>query len=76
MKKIFIFLINLYQKFLSPDQGVFSSGRKYCVFEPTCSQYTKEAIEHGGVLYGLMKGGARIARCHPWQTKLVDPFRP
>lgn len=76
MKKLFIALINVYQNILSPDQRVFSLRRKYCVFEPSCSQYVKEAINYGGVFYGLKKGVLRIARCHPWQKKIIDPFKP
>ena len=73
---VLISLINFYQKFLSPDQGIFSSGRKYCAMYPSCSEYTKEAILYGGTVYGLRKGLARIFRCHPFQKKHCDPFQP
>ncbi|OGF68967.1 hypothetical protein A3H65_00190 [Candidatus Giovannonibacteria bacterium RIFCSPLOWO2_02_FULL_45_14] len=76
MKKIFVALINFYQIIISPDQGAFSSRRKYCVFEPSCSEYIKEAINFGGVFYGLRKGAFRIAKCHPWQKRIIDPFKP
>ncbi|MBI2024386.1 membrane protein insertion efficiency factor YidD [Candidatus Giovannonibacteria bacterium] len=72
---IIIAIINFYQKFISPDQSIFSRKRKYCVFEPSCSQYTKEAIMHGGIFYGLKKGFLRIIRCHPFQKNLFDPFK-
>jgi len=75
MKKFFVLLINFYQNIISPDQGIFSSRRKYCVFEPSCSQYAKEAIEYGGVFYGLKKWASRILKCHPWQKNIIDPFR-
>ena len=74
MKMILISIISFYQKFLSPDQGIFSSGRKYCALYPSCSQYAKEAVERYGVFYGLKKGFFRILRCHPWQTKIYDPL--
>jgi len=76
MKKFLLLSITFYQSFLSPDQGIFSSGRKYCRMEPSCSQYAKEAIEYGGVFYGIRRGIARILRCHPFQNKLYDPFQP
>ena len=76
MTRIAIYLIEFYQKFLSPDQGIFSSGKKYCALYPSCSQYTKEAMMHGGFFYGVKKGILRILRCHPWQAKIYDPFRP
>jgi uncharacterized protein len=74
IRNTFLKIINFYQSFLSPDQGLFSNGRKYCVFEPSCSEYTKEAIKFGGVLYGIKKGFLRILRCHPFQKELFDPF--
>jgi putative membrane protein insertion efficiency factor len=76
MRSFGLALINFYQKFISPDQGFFSSGRKYCRLYPSCSEYTKEAIEYGGFLYGTYRGILRILRCHPWQNKLLDPFKP
>lgn len=66
MKKIVIFFINLYQK--TPLKSHYS-----CVFLPTCSQYTKEAICKYGVLKGLFLGIKRILRCHPWQKNKYDP---
>lgn len=66
MKKIFIFLINIYQKIssLTPSR---------CRFYPTCSQYTKEAI----IKYGIFKGGGlgvkRICKCHPLNKGGYDP---
>ncbi|NTU69782.1 membrane protein insertion efficiency factor YidD [bacterium] len=68
LKKIFIFLIKIYQKTLSPDHGplkkVFPHG--YCRFHPTCSQYTIDAIEKNGVILGTLIGFWRINRCNPW----------
>ncbi|OGF51731.1 hypothetical protein A3I27_04500 [Candidatus Giovannonibacteria bacterium RIFCSPLOWO2_02_FULL_43_11b] len=76
MKKIFVAMIYFYQNIISPDQGIFSYRRKYCVFEPSCSEYMKEAVNYGGVFYGLKKGVLRIVKCHPWQKKIIDPFKP
>ena len=57
-------LINFYQKFLSPQNK--------CVFYPTCSEYTKQAIEKYGSLQGVYLGFCRILRCHPWQKNNID----
>ena len=76
MKKFFVGLINIYQKIFSPDQGLvsFLFRRPTCAFYPTCSEYTKLAIEKYGVLRGLFLGSRRVARCHPFQTKHIDPL--
>jgi putative membrane protein insertion efficiency factor len=62
-----IFLIKLYQVFISP---LFPSS---CRYTPTCSQYTKEALKKYGVLKGLWLGIKRISRCHPWGGSGYDP---
>jgi len=46
-----------------------------CVFYPTCSDYTMQAIFKYGTLSGLHKGVIRITRCHPWQKKHIDPLK-
>ncbi len=68
MKKFIILLINIYQK--TPLKSHTS-----CVFIPTCSEYTKEAILKYGVFKGLFLGMKRIFRCHPWQKKHYDPLK-
>ncbi|MBI3495194.1 membrane protein insertion efficiency factor YidD [Candidatus Berkelbacteria bacterium] len=75
MRAFIVFLISFYQKILSPDTGVFSLRKNTtCVFYPTCSEYTKEAIMRYGVLRGVFLGTKRIARCHPWQKNHIDPL--
>ena len=66
-KKYLVKSIEFYQKWLSPLK------RKSCVFYPTCSEYTKEAIIKYGALKGLKLGFLRILRCHPWQKNHIDP---
>jgi putative membrane protein insertion efficiency factor len=67
-------LIRLYQKTISPDHGWWKSAFPYgyCKFQPTCSQYTYEAIDKYGFLIGTMKGFWRILRCNPWSRGGVD----
>jgi putative membrane protein insertion efficiency factor len=67
LKQSLVKLIDFYQKFLSP--------RNKCVFYPTCSEYTKQAIEKYGALKGIYLGLGRVLRCHPWQKKHIDPVR-
>lgn len=66
MKNLFIYLINFYQKRIS----IFK--KPSCVFYPTCSEYTKQAISKYGTLKGSFMGIKRIFRCHPWQKNHID----
>ena len=38
--------------------------RVECNFEPSCSEYTKQAVLHFGVLKGVVLGVKRINRCN------------
>ncbi|MDR0994326.1 MAG: membrane protein insertion efficiency factor YidD [Verrucomicrobiota bacterium] len=64
------FCIRVYQKTLSPLLG------SCCRFEPSCSNYMLEAIQHHGVVYGVFIGLRRVARCHPWNAGGYDPVPP
>lgn len=64
--KYLVKLIDLYQKFLSPAYT--------CVFFPSCSEYTKQAINKYGAVRGTIMGLRRILRCHPWQKNHYDPL--
>jgi uncharacterized protein len=45
-----------------------------CRFEPTCSQYTYEAIERFGVARGSWLALRRLGRCQPFSGKFgYDP---
>lgn len=68
MKKILIFLIKMYQK-------LTKSPVRVCKYYPTCSEYTKQAIEKYGVIKGLALGIYRILRCNPWSYGGYDPVK-
>ena len=59
LKKILIFLIIGYQRLVSP---YFPTS---CRFDPTCSNYAKEAIQTHGALKGTYLSIIRIGKCHP-----------
>lgn len=69
MKKILIWLIKVYRKYISPMKST------RCPYIPTCSQYGLEAIEK----YGALKGGLltmwRIMRCNPFSKGGYDPVK-
>lgn len=66
MRNFLIILITFYQKtlrvFLKPS----------CKFYPSCSEYTKSAIEKYGARKGSLLGIKRIFKCHPWATNKID----
>lgn len=78
LKTYLVKLIDFYQKFFSPIKnflkylGFFKISN--CVFYPTCSEYTKQAIQKYGVFHGVYLGFLRILRCHPWQKNHMDPL--
>lgn len=67
MKKILIFLIRCYQKYLSP----LKSTR--CPYFPTCSQYGLEAVQKYGAVKGSILAAWRILRCNPFSKGGYDP---
>jgi putative membrane protein insertion efficiency factor len=67
------FLVRFYQWTLSPLLSLLVGAGGGCRFEPTCSQYFLEAVEGHGFFRGSWLGLKRIARCHPWGGRGVDP---
>ena len=68
MKKIFLSLLKIYQKIISP---FFPPS---CRYYPTCSEYSVQAIKKHGVLKGLIKSIWRILRCNPFSKGGYDPI--
>lgn len=68
MKKFLIKLVKIYQKYISPLK------KPTCIFTPTCSQYTVEALEKYGASKGMWMSIKRILKCHPYyKGPLYDP---
>lgn len=68
VKKIIIFTIRLYQKYISPLKRTPS-----CIYTPTCSAYAIEALQKYGVIKGLYLAARRILRCNPFHKGGYDP---
>ena len=63
----FIALIKFYQTLISPLLG------SNCRYQPTCSEYSIEALKTWGLFKGLLISLKRIFKCHPWGGKGYDP---
>lgn len=72
MKKFFILLIKIYKKTISP---LICTLGFHCKYYPSCSEYTKQAIEKYGVIKGLTMGFFRILRCNPFSKGGYDPVK-
>lgn len=62
-------ILRAYQRWISPplhalsnSLGVVPAG---CRYQPTCSEYAREALEKYGVLRGGRLALRRLLRCHP-----------
>ncbi len=69
MSRVYIIVIRGYQLFISP---LFPPQ---CRFDPSCSNYTIEAIEQHGSLVGLYCGLKRLLKCHPFNSGGYDPVK-
>lgn len=67
MKRLVIYLIKLYQKYISPMKST------KCPYIPSCSQYGLEAVEKYGAVKGLLLAAWRILRCNPFSKGGYDP---
>ena len=67
MGRIFIWLISIYQRLVSPLMG------PCCRFHPTCSEYAKEALESHGLMMGMWLTLKRLSKCHPLGGSGFDP---
>ena len=67
MKFLALGLIRAYQLILSPLLP------PSCRYHPTCSEYTRQAVEKYGPWRGAFMGIRRICRCTPFHQGGFDP---
>jgi len=67
MKLLLLLALRAYQYTLRPLLGA------NCRFYPSCSDYSREAIERYGAARGSWLAARRIARCHPYHAGGYDP---
>jgi putative membrane protein insertion efficiency factor len=60
-------LARFYRLAISPWLGA------NCRYDPTCSSYAIEALQHHGIFKGGWLAARRIGRCHPWGGSGYDP---
>ena len=67
MKRLLLWLIRLYRRYVSPHTP------PACRFTPTCSQYALTAIDRFGAVKGGWLALKRILRCNPCCRGGYDP---
>jgi putative membrane protein insertion efficiency factor len=67
LRGLLLGLIRGYQLLVSPFLGA------NCRYQPTCSEYARDAIARHGALKGGALAVRRIGRCHPWGGSGYDP---
>ena len=69
MKFLVLDLLGIYKAVISPFLPAA------CRFEPSCSEYTKQAVEKYGAVKGTWMGVKRILRCQPFCKGGHDPVK-
>jgi hypothetical protein len=67
MKFLVLDLLGFYKAVISPFLP------PACRFEPTCSEYARQAVEKYGAVKGTWMGVKRILRCQPFCKGGHDP---
>lgn len=70
MKRILLFLIGFYRKYISP------ATPPSCRFIPTCSEYAYLAVERFGPAKGSLLAARRLAKCQPFHRQKTIEYDP
>jgi len=67
LRRCVLTLIRFYQRGISPITPAT------CRFEPTCSEYARQAVSAYGAGRGTWLAGKRLLRCRPFGPHGYDP---
>ncbi|MGM9537698.1 MAG: membrane protein insertion efficiency factor YidD [Candidatus Onthomonas sp.] len=70
MKKLLLWLLRFYQTQISPLRP------PCCRFNPTCSEYARQAVEKYGPARGGLLAAKRLAKCHPFHRQKTIEYDP
>ena len=67
LSKLGCFFVDIYRFCVSPFKC------PCCRFQPTCSQYAKEALQKHSFFKAVLLISKRLLKCHPWGGFGYDP---
>lgn len=67
LKSLAILFVKFYRKYISPMK------QPSCIYIPSCSSYSLEALERYGFIKGSYLSIRRIIRCNPFSKGGYDP---
>jgi len=65
--------IHRYQEDIGPRMKAAVGREDICRYEPSCSEYAKQAVEKHGQIKGSLMAATRLARCNPLSKGGYDP---
>ncbi|MDI6759018.1 MAG: membrane protein insertion efficiency factor YidD [Candidatus Omnitrophota bacterium] len=69
IRRVLLKILNIYQTYI---RIILPS---VCRFQPTCSEYARQAVVKYGSLKGSIKAAQRLLCCHPFSKKAgYDPL--
>ena len=72
LKGVFITSIYFYRAVVKP----FMSGGPSCRFQPSCSEYSKQAFDKHNALKAFTLTLKRLLKCNPFGSYGYDPVPP
>jgi len=69
---LYLAFLRFYKKYISRRLSRYG----HCRFHPTCSQYSRMAVERHGIVKGLRLTAARLRRCNPDNFDSIIDYPP